>query len=367
MSWVITKKDIPFLSLGAKFLSCGGGGETKTVEYLLLSVMEDSDMIVVKTIVELMKEWIVPVAMVGSSVLSNEDLPSGTEVVRTLELYETITGKNTDAVISIEIGGINGLTPLVAALERNIPVIDGDGMGRAFPDLEMTTFFDSHVPLFPLAAVSECEDLLVSDQSQFEGNFHSFILENNGYCHVACYGMNGSQMKAAMVPGTLKLARDIGEALVNGSLQAKLQSLRILFSNSVYGEMKVVFWGRITSIHRWFDNDVLVGSCHLSGQWANHGQSADVYFQNEFLSITSGKKGSATPDLIVFLHCETGLPLSVSDIREGMLLSVLVIPAPSKLYTKDLLRTAGPTSFGIPKEFSPAGKEMEGPYNENWD
>lgn len=93
MGWVITKKDIPDISLGAKFLSCGGGGETKTVEYLLLSIMKDSDMIVVKTIMEIMNEWIVPVAMVGSTVLFNEDLPSGSETGQTLKLYEAITGK----------------------------------------------------------------------------------------------------------------------------------------------------------------------------------------------------------------------------------------------------------------------------------
>ncbi len=86
----------------------------KQFEYLLLSVMKDSDMIVVKTMVEMMKEWVVPVAMVGSAVLSDEDLPSGTELSQTLQLYETVTKKNTDAVISIEIGGINGLIPLLA-------------------------------------------------------------------------------------------------------------------------------------------------------------------------------------------------------------------------------------------------------------
>ncbi len=241
-------------------------------------------------------------------------------------------------------------------------------MGRAFPKLEMTPFFESQNALFPLVAFSEEETLIVTNYQQMEENLHPFMLRNNGYCHVACYGMNGYQMKAAMISGTLKLARDLGEALSTGSIQDKLYSLRNLFSNSVYGELQVAFWGSISSIHRWFEKEVLVGSCHLIGQWSFHGESADVYFQNEFLSFRdSRKRKSATPDLILFLHYETGIPVSVSDIREGMFVVVLIVPAPGVLYTKGMLRKVGPASFDIPEEFRPTDEDEEGPYNEDWD
>lgn len=364
MGWVITKKDIPYISLGAKFLSCGGGGDTKTVEYLLLSIMKDSDMIAVKTIVEIMNEWIVPVAMAGSTVLFNEDLPSGSETGQILKLYEAITRKPTDAVISIEIGGINGLIPLLVALERNLPVIDGDGMGRAFPKLEMTSFYHSQMSIFPLVAYSREETLIVHDSHQLDEKFQAFLFANNGFGHIACYGMNGKQMKAAMISGTLKLAREIGKTLSAGTLEEKLHSLRTLFSNSVYGELQVIFKGRISVISRWFAKEVLVGSCHLNGQESFHGKTADVYYQNEFLSIRMlREKSITTPNLIIFVHSETGTPVSVSEIREGMFVLVLTIPAPSVFHTKEMRKLIGPESFDIPNKLDQAGGVL---LDENW-
>ncbi len=367
MGWKITKNDIPYISLGTKLLSSGGGGETKAVEYLLLSIMKDSDTIRVKTAVELMNEWIVPVAIAGSTVLFNEDLPAGFETAETVKLYEDITGKNAEAVISIEIGGINGLIPLLVALERNIPVIDGDGMGRAFPKLEMTTFYNSEISVFPLVASSKDETLIVTNKQEFEEEYISFMYKNSGYCHMACFGMYGQQLQAVMVPGTLKLAREIGKALLIGNVEEKVESLRNLFFNSVYGDLQVAFMGRIASIHRWFDEEVLVGSCHFLGQLSFNGMKATIYFQNEFLTMAiSNGKMSTTPDLIILLSYESGIPLSVSDIREGMFVLVLIVPAPSIFHTNEMLRLVGTNSFGIPKNFSNPTKIGDVPSNENW-
>ena len=43
-----------------------------------------------------------------------------------------------DALISSEIGGSNSMEPMLTASEADIPVVDGDGMGRAaFPEMQM--------------------------------------------------------------------------------------------------------------------------------------------------------------------------------------------------------------------------------------
>src|SRR5690554_1328844 len=93
MSWTITKEDVRKISLGAQVLSCGGGGKTNTIEHLLLSVMNEDDVIIVKAINELMDEWVLPVAVVGSPVLFSEDLPIGTEFSSLVKQYERHTGK----------------------------------------------------------------------------------------------------------------------------------------------------------------------------------------------------------------------------------------------------------------------------------
>lgn len=40
----------------------------------------------------------------------------------------------------IEIGGVNSLIPVAVAAMKGIPILDGDAMGRAFPEAQMVTF-----------------------------------------------------------------------------------------------------------------------------------------------------------------------------------------------------------------------------------
>ena len=39
--------------------------------------------------------------------------------------------------MSCEIGGANSVEPLIVGACTGLPVVDGDGMGRAFPELQM--------------------------------------------------------------------------------------------------------------------------------------------------------------------------------------------------------------------------------------
>lgn len=39
--------------------------------------------------------------------------------------------------MSAEIGGMNSIEPLILGAQLGLPVVDCDGMGRAFPELDM--------------------------------------------------------------------------------------------------------------------------------------------------------------------------------------------------------------------------------------
>ena len=43
--------------------------------------------------------------------------------------------------MSIEIGGMNGIDPLLTAAVLELPVVDADLMGRAFPELQVCSNF----------------------------------------------------------------------------------------------------------------------------------------------------------------------------------------------------------------------------------
>lgn len=65
------------------------------------------------------------------------------------------------------------MIPLLVAARRGLPVVDADGMGRAFPQLEMETFSVYGISASPLAMANEHDEVAIfdtgSDTSRLEG------------------------------------------------------------------------------------------------------------------------------------------------------------------------------------------------------
>jgi DUF917 family protein len=64
-------------------------------------------------------------------------------------------GRKIDAVLCGEAGGVNSTTPFVVAAMTGLPLVDGDGMGRAYPELQMVTFTMHGVSATPMVL---CDD-----------------------------------------------------------------------------------------------------------------------------------------------------------------------------------------------------------------
>ena len=78
---------------------------------------------------------------IGAPVVGVEKIEEGAECYRAMRAVEEVLGIKMSALISAEIGGANSMEPVITAAQAGLPVIDGDGMGRAFPEVQMTTFF----------------------------------------------------------------------------------------------------------------------------------------------------------------------------------------------------------------------------------
>ncbi len=362
MSWQIKRNDIPILALGAKLLSCGGGGDTKTVEGLLMSIMKEEDAIAVKTISELEDEWVVGAGIMGSIVLFNEDIPSGQEGIQALKIYEATFKKNVGALISIEMGGANSLAPLVIATQANLPVIDGDGMGRAFPELFMTTFHISDIPLSPMVLqtheinriIYSSENTLCSAELAKE-----FTIKNTGHAHFLGYGSKGRKMKTAMIPGTLNLIYRLGNALKEEiQMSDKIQKMNQVFKNSIYGKPQLIISGIVSEVHRWFENEAMVGKFIVDGRSAFSNRRVEIEFKNEFISLKEEQYLCTTPDLILVLNDENIFPYNVSEIQLGLSVIIFGIPAPNILRTKDMLELVGPKNYNLTCSYKPFEGEI---------
>lgn len=61
-----------------------------------------------------------------------------------------------DAVVSGEIGGSNGMRPFAVAAALDVPVVDTDLMGRAFPRVDMALPYVFEAALPTPAMISDC-------------------------------------------------------------------------------------------------------------------------------------------------------------------------------------------------------------------
>lgn len=86
-------------------------------------------------------EYVLGCAYMGAPICAREKLPSGREIPAAVKsMHAQLPAhiqQNIVAITSLEMGGLNGLEPIIAAAEANLPCVDSDYMGRAFPELQV--------------------------------------------------------------------------------------------------------------------------------------------------------------------------------------------------------------------------------------
>ena len=137
----VVAEDLEYLAVGAAILGTGGGGDPFIGKLMAQQAIVEEGPVTLLDPEELDDEALVlPTAMMGAPTVMIEKVPEGMEAVRALRAAERRLGRKADATCPIECGGVNSQIPFVVAARARIPVVDGDGMGRAFPELQMETF-----------------------------------------------------------------------------------------------------------------------------------------------------------------------------------------------------------------------------------
>jgi DUF917 family protein len=294
------------------------------------------------------------VAGMGAPTVGVEKLPRGDEPRWAIEALETYIGKKIDAIICAEVGGANSMEPLVAGALTGKPVLDADGMGRAFPELQMSTHFIDGVHCTPAVLVDEKGNRVV-----FGHMTDAFALERfaRDLCvHMGCIAelampvMTGAEAKQTAVRDTLSLARRIGDAVRQGRVAKAPVADSVL---DITGG-SVLFGGKLIDVHRRTTGGFARGHLLAEGLGVHHGEWLHVAFQNENLVAWRGGRNTrdsvvaCVPDLICILDTESGEPITTEQLRYGLRVTVLGVPCSDKLRTPQALRVVGPAAFGYP-------------------
>lgn len=140
--WFISPTDLDFIGEGCGILGTGGGGSVYSSllhsQDVLLHLSSKRMRVVEPSSLD--ADAIVSiVAFAGSPSVSNERLIGGDELTfATEELSKFLGHPVCSGMMAGEIGGSNGMRPFAAAAAMDVPVIDADTLGRAFPKLDMS-------------------------------------------------------------------------------------------------------------------------------------------------------------------------------------------------------------------------------------
>src|SRR5207248_4065853 len=140
MTSPITLDDIEALAVGACVLGTGGGGSPYLGLLNMRRLYAEGHRVALISPLDLADDdWVAIVSNMGAPLVGQERLTDSLSIARAVAMQQEVSGIKFRAVMSLEIGGGNGIQPLMAAVHLGIPVVDADTMGRAYPEAQMTS------------------------------------------------------------------------------------------------------------------------------------------------------------------------------------------------------------------------------------
>ncbi len=355
----LERGDLLHLATGAAFLGAGGGGDPYLGRLLARAAIDAfgaPELCPAETVPDGAR--VLTIAMLGAPTIMLEKAVAGDEVDMAIRRLEAHLGETADYLMPLEIGGINSLVPVMAAARLGLPLIDADGMGRAFPELQMTTFNAHGVSTTPLALTDDHGTWLLleaPDAGSAEGMIRTVSVALGCSAVLCSYPMTGRQAKDCSVHGTLSVARDVGRAIHSGTRSADPVGALIEHMRTTphYAECRLLFDGRVVDVRREVEGGFSVGHLRLA-HVENRDRHMEIVVQNEFLlAREGGRLRAVVPDLVCLVERETAQPVPADSVRYGQRLKVLGVSAPPVMRSPESLSIFGPQAFGLEEAFVP--------------
>jgi uncharacterized protein len=344
-----TETDLDDLAIGAAILGTGGGGNPYVGKLLARAAIREHGPVTIVDIDEVPDDaLVVPSAMMGAPTVIVEKLPSGSEAVEAFLALQEHLGRTITHTMPIEAGGLNSTMPFTVAARLGLPVVDADGMGRAFPEVQMVTATIYGIAATPMALADEKGNRVLLDRTvdnRWTERFaRSVTVDMGSTALVAQYALSGRQLKEAMVPGTLRLATELG-ALVRAA-RARHDDPVAAIVERLSG--RKLFAGKIIDVER----RTVAGFTRGRALVEHAGEELALEFQNEFLVARRGEEVLASvPDLITVVDSDTGEPTTTEELRYGFRVAVLAAPCDRRWRTAAGLALVGPRAFGYDFDF----------------
>jgi DUF917 family protein len=355
--WTLDESDIDRIAIGVGILGTGGGGSPYLQLLIAKALLRQGKRIRMIRPADLAPDaQVIGLGGIGAPTVSIEKMEEGDEGIRVLRAIEAHTGRRVDAVLGDEVGGGNGIYPMITAAKLDLPVVDADGMGRAFPEVQMTSFFVYGQANQP-AALSDSEgNTMVITQARspemLEKLMRTATVAMGCTACMTTAPMSGDFVRRFGIAHTTSQAWHLGDAV----LRARAAKTDPIAAIEQVSGGRLLMQGKVTDIARRIEGGFVRGSLTVTGLGPDQGRALSIDIQNEFLVATEGDRRLVmVPDLICIVDSETGRPIGTEEQRYGLRVSVLAIPCAPLLRTPESLRMMGPRAFGYDFDYTPFG------------
>ena len=352
--------DVAKIALGATLLGCGGGGDpyvsllaarqlyaegSRRANLVGLSELDDDAQVIC-------------VAGFGAPTVEKERLFELSHLLHAVRTLEEHLRRRVDALIPAEMGGSNALIPIMAASACGLPVVDGDGMGRAFPELQMTSYSLHGISASPFVMTDEHLNTTIchsNDNRKGEKLARALCTGMGLYSFLAAYPMTAREARRAAIPGTVTLAHALGVAIENARAgRSPIEALAEGIQTSSNGvDVVRLCEGKVVDVWRSSERGFVIGWLDLASTSGGK-LKARIEFRNEYLAFTmDGEPRALTPDLICVVDSETAEPIPTPDIRYGQRVTVLGLSCHPVFRTRNALKVVGPEAFGMNYAYRP--------------
>ncbi|KAJ4417497.1 hypothetical protein N0V82_006161 [Gnomoniopsis sp. IMI 355080] len=314
--WFLSEVDLAWLADGCYVLGCAGGGSPSSSFLQLRDILRKGHRIRVIDASALKDNALIYWGgHMGSPAVSIERLQSIETVEAFKVLMEYMHHESFDAVMGLEIGGANGLEPMLVGSSRffDAPVVDADWMGRAFPTYWQTTLA-VHAPgeLVPCAIDSGDGKSIIMTRAPVDEIVDRAL-------RASCSEM-GSRVGMAARPTNTNLST-VAEAIIEEAGGPK--AAKVLFRGKIVAVERRLFKGHshgVVHIAGLDDSDEDDSPSAIRMAPLASGGTMKIPFKNEniYAEHTSEDGNSriiaCVPDLIAILD-ESGKALGVPEFK----------------------------------------------------
>ncbi|WP_418734297.1 DUF917 domain-containing protein [Ellagibacter sp.] len=354
-------QEIEDIALGAALLGAGGGGDPYIGKLTAIQAIKEHGPVKLIDPEEVPDgAFIMPAASMGAPTILTEKGVGANEFAKLFDMVSRYYGKPVYATMPMEAGGVNSMVPIAAAARLGIPMVDADGMGRAFPELQMVTFTIGGASASPMAFIDEKGNSGILDtvtNKWTEDIARAATMTCGGTLTIALFCMDAETCRSFGVKGIVTRSEELGRAIRHAKDRASEAGLTPEQYFLQFAGGHKLFKGKISDVLRETRGAFNFGKVVLEGIGEDKGSQAYVEFQNENLScVVSGEYLATTPDLICLVDTETFMPVPTDALKYGKRVLAVGLECFDMWRTPAGLELVGPRYFGLDTDYIPVEK-----------